>query len=154
MCLKNEHGGGIPGQSCVMAAVLHSPLSPSFWCLFLGHANIRCPPLVPSGHGAVCAATETIFTSLLDVSNRNPRAEKVPSSCEATKKKYAALIFPLCYTARPRSASVCLLFHSTTLLSVCICVMWRQSVNLILLFFFPLSFTSAWGTPLCCRGQV
>lgn len=86
MCLKNEHNGGIPGQSCVMAAVLHSPFSPSFWCLFLGHANIRCPPLIPSGHSAVCTATETIFTSLLDISNRNAHTERFPPVVRRQKK--------------------------------------------------------------------
>lgn len=82
------HCGRIQGQSCVTAAALHS-LS----CLYLGHANMRCFPLVPRGK-----ALATIFYLInINVSNRNPLTLK--GSLQLPCRENSHVAFPLCYTS-------------------------------------------------------
>lgn len=87
------------GSELCDAVVLHSL---SLWCLFLGHANIRCPFSFLRAQRCMHGEADYFYLIIINVSNRNLSLWKVPSGCRG---KLLHRFAPLLLRLQPHSAS-------------------------------------------------
>lgn len=111
---------------------------------FLGHTNIRCPFSFLRARCCMHGVGDYFYLIIINVSNRNPCIERFPTVARENAS-------PRCFSSvlhRGQLGFVLLLKSAHAFVSAfvyCNSTVWHCCCFV--------SF-SAWGTQLCCRGQV